>query len=124
RGVRAFHERAASANRCSSPLGSDERQKARANDPEGAAQAAMSVRANSLLAFGAACGTLLSAGLLAGCGGQQPQQTMFNPAGPMSSRVEGLWWFIFWISLAVFVIVMAFFSGAVALRRVRGQVRP
>lgn len=62
--------------------------------------------------------------LLAGCGGQQPQQTMFNPVGPMSSRVENLWWFIFAIALAVFVIVMALFSIAAAKRRVHEKVPP
>jgi cytochrome c oxidase subunit 2 len=61
---------------------------------------------------------------LAGCGGQQRQQTMFYPVGPMSSRIEGLWWFIFWVALVVFVIVMAIFSAAAAKRRVRGQLPP
>src|SRR5205823_3650569 len=99
---------------------SDERQESGADGAQGAAEAAMSRALNSLLGFSAASALLL----LGGCGGKQPQQTMFNPAGPMSSRVEGLWWFIFWISLAVFVIVMAFFSGAAATRRVRGLVPP
>jgi cytochrome c oxidase subunit 2 len=61
---------------------------------------------------------------LSGCGGQQPQQTMFKPAGPMAARIEGLWWFIFWISIVVFVLVIASFSGAWATRRVRGQAQP
>jgi cytochrome c oxidase subunit 2 len=67
---------------------------------------------------------VLASGLLAGCGGQQRQQTMLDPAGPMAAQVENLWWFIFWIAVAVFVIVMAFISGAAAARRVRGQAEP
>src|SRR5438874_12487510 len=61
---------------------------------------------------------------LSGCGGQQVQQTMLRPAGPMAARIENLWWFIFVIALAVFVIVFALFSGAIATRRVRGQAQP
>jgi cytochrome c oxidase subunit II len=62
--------------------------------------------------------------LLVSCGGQQPQQTMLNPAGPMSSRIEGLWWFIFWIAVIVFFIVMTVFMTAAAKRRVHGQLPP
>jgi cytochrome c oxidase subunit II len=65
-----------------------------------------------------------SALLLSGCGGRQPQQTMLRPAGPMASRIEGLWWFIFWISLIVFVLVMAALTRAASARRVRGQAPP
>jgi cytochrome c oxidase subunit II len=61
---------------------------------------------------------------LTNCGGLQPQQTMFKPAGPMSARIEGLWWFIFVIALAVFVIVIGIFSTAAVRRRVRGQLPP
>src|SRR5437868_14854338 len=62
--------------------------------------------------------------VLSGCGGQQVQQTMLRPAGPMAARIENLWWFIFAIALAVFVIVFALFTGAIATRRVRTQVPP
>lgn len=61
---------------------------------------------------------------LMSCGGQQPQQTMFRPVGPMSARIEGLWWFIFAISVAVFVIVWIFLAGAAARRRVHEQLPP
>jgi cytochrome c oxidase subunit II len=58
------------------------------------------------------------------CGGQQTQQTMMRPAGPMSSRVESLWWFIFVIAVIVFVIVWVFLTGAAAKRRVHEQLPP
>ena len=61
---------------------------------------------------------------LFGCGGQQVQQTMLRPAGPMAARIENLWWFIFVIALVVFVIVFSFFTGAIATRRIRAQVPP
>ena len=62
--------------------------------------------------------------MLTGCGGQQPQQTMMRPAGPMAHNIENLWWFIFVIALVVFVIVFALFTGAIATRRVRAQEQP
>src|SRR3954471_17399865 len=62
--------------------------------------------------------------LLSACGGQQRQQSMLDPGGPMAARIENLWWFIFVIALVVFVVVFALFSGAIATRRVRGQAQP
>ena len=62
--------------------------------------------------------------LLVGCGGEQPQQTMMRPAGPMSSRVESLWWFIFVIALVVFVCVITMFGIAAVRQRARGQAWP
>lgn len=67
---------------------------------------------------------LVATAVLFGCGGQQRQQTMLDPAGPMSARIESLWWFIFVIALIIFVIVMILFTGAISLRRVRGQAEP
>src|SRR5690242_6025645 len=61
---------------------------------------------------------------LCSCGGQQPQQTMMRPAGPMSSRIEGLWWFIFTIAIMVFVIVWLFLAGAAGKRKVNAQLPP
>jgi cytochrome c oxidase subunit II len=69
----------------------------------------------------AALSLLLSMGA---CGGQQPQQTMMKPVGPMSARIEGLWWFIFIIAVVVFVIVWVFLTGAAASRRVSSQLPP
>lgn len=62
--------------------------------------------------------------LLTACGGQQSQQTMLKPVGPMSSRIEGLWWFIFTVALVVFVIVISFIAAAAARRRVTEQLPP
>ena len=61
---------------------------------------------------------------MSGCGGQQGQQTMLNPAGPMSAQIEALWWFIFAVALIVFVVVILLFTGAISFRRVRGQAQP
>jgi cytochrome c oxidase subunit 2 len=62
--------------------------------------------------------------MLAGCGGAQPQQSAMDPAGPMSSHIETLWWVIFWIALAVFVIVMAILSSGTLSRRTDGALPP
>jgi cytochrome c oxidase subunit 2 len=62
--------------------------------------------------------------LLTACGGQQSQQTMLDPVGPMSSRIESLWWFIFAVALVVFVIVISFIATAAARRRVTEQLPP
>ncbi len=62
--------------------------------------------------------------LLFGCGGKQPQQTMLRPVGPMAGRIEGLWWFIFWITLAVFVLVIVALTAAASTRRVEGALPP
>jgi cytochrome c oxidase subunit 2 len=40
-------------------------------------------------------------------------QSALNPAGPQASRIEYLWWLIFWISTAVFLIVLAFLAKAI-----------
>jgi cytochrome c oxidase subunit 2 len=40
-----------------------------------------------------------------------------DPAGPQAAQIAGLWWLIFWISTAVFVVVLAFLAGAVSRRR-------
>jgi cytochrome c oxidase subunit 2 len=48
-----------------------------------------------------------------------PFQSALNSAGPQAARIERLYWLIFWISVVVFVLVVAVMSGAVARRRVR-----
>jgi cytochrome c oxidase subunit II len=58
------------------------------------------------------------------CGGQQPQQSMTRPVGPMSSRIENLWWFIFVIAVVVFVLVWCFLASAAAKRRIHEQLPP
>lgn len=42
---------------------------------------------------------------------------MLDPAGPAARRIEGLWWLLFWISMVVFVIVLALLVAAL----VRGR---
>jgi cytochrome c oxidase subunit 2 len=53
--------------------------------------------------------------LLAGCGGTAP--STLNTAGVGARRVEGLWWVLFWISMAVFVEVLAVLVWAFVFRR-------
>jgi cytochrome c oxidase subunit 2 len=53
--------------------------------------------------------------LLAGCAADAP--STLDTAGFGARRVEGLWWLIFWISLAVFVEVMALLAWALLFRR-------
>jgi cytochrome c oxidase subunit 2 len=62
--------------------------------------------------------------MLWACGGPQPQQSMTRPAGPMSARIENLWWFIFVIAVFVFVVVWLFLMRAAAKRRVYEQLPP
>lgn len=59
--------------------------------------------------------------LLAGCGGSAP--SALNPAGTGATRVAGLWWLLFWISMAVFVEVMAVLVWALVFRRGTARVR-
>jgi cytochrome c oxidase subunit 2 len=66
----------------------------------------------------AVCGLLL----LSGCSGNAP--STLDAAGFGARRVEGLWWLLFWISLAVFVEVMALLGWALLFRRgARTRVR-
>lgn len=51
--------------------------------------------------------------------GPTPFQSALNPAGPQSARIERLYWLIFWISIAVFVLVIGTLSGAVTRKRAR-----
>jgi cytochrome c oxidase subunit 2 len=62
--------------------------------------------------------------IAAGCGGEQSQQTMLRSVGPMSGRIESLWWFIFWIAVSVFVIVIAFLYTGALKRRATAQLPP
>ena len=42
--------------------------------------------------------------LATGC---DPRDSMTAPVGPEAGDIAGLWWFIFWLGLAVYVVVMA-----------------
>jgi len=46
-------------------------------------------------------------------------QSVLDAAGPQAAAIEGLWWLIFWISVGVFAVVMAFLAWAVVHRRDR-----
>src|SRR5690242_4580684 len=81
----------------------------------------MSRRAIQLGAM--AWGNAALAAVLAGCSRMQHQQTMLHPAGPMSQRIETLWWYIFGLSLVAFVLVIASISAAAA-RRTAQQLLP
>ena len=48
--------------------------------------------------------SMLIACCLPACG--DGTQTMLNPAGPQAYKVNNLWWFMFFVSSAVFVLVM------------------
>jgi cytochrome c oxidase subunit 2 len=58
------------------------------------------------------CGLLV---LLAGCTEGAP--STLDPAGTGARRVAGFWWLLFGISAAVFVVVMALLTWALAFRR-------
>jgi cytochrome c oxidase subunit II len=59
--------------------------------------------------------------LLAACGGHSP--STLDPAGAGAQRITGLWWLLFWISVAVFVEVMALVVWALVFRRRSARVR-
>jgi cytochrome c oxidase subunit 2 len=42
--------------------------------------------------------------LLSGCIKDAPLDSL-NPAGPVAEKIDGLWWMVFWIAAAVFVLV-------------------
>lgn len=67
--------------------------------------------------------TVLAAALLvlAGCAGDAP--SALNPGGAGAERIAGLWWLLFWISVAVFVEVMALLAWALVFRRRQARVR-
>ncbi|MEV0393541.1 cytochrome c oxidase subunit II [Polymorphospora rubra] len=59
---------------------------------------------------------------LAGCASDAP--SALDPAGAGAQRVEGLWWLLFWISVVVFVEVLALLVWALIFRRgARTRVR-
>jgi len=42
---------------------------------------------------------------------------MLNPGGESSRRVEGLWWLLFWVSLAVFTVVLVLMAFSIVRAR-------
>ncbi len=65
----------------------------------------------------AALVSVLPALMLWGCAGHQ--QSVVDAAGPQSGRIEMLWWFLFWLLGAIFVIVIGVLLWALT-RRHRG----
>ena len=61
------------------------------------------------------CALLLVASTGAACSGGNPP-SILDPAGPAARRVEGLWWPMLWISVAVFLIVAVMLGMATARR--------
>jgi cytochrome c oxidase subunit 2 len=60
---------------------------------------------------------------LSGCAANGP--STLDPAGYGARRVEGLWWLLFWVSVAVFAEVMVLLGWALIWRRrANARVRP
>ena len=59
--------------------------------------------------------------LLAGCSGDTTQSAL-GASGDGARRIEGLWWLMFWISMAIFAEVMLLLGWAL-LRRRRATAR-
>jgi cytochrome c oxidase subunit 2 len=55
------------------------------------------------------------------CGGYGPHSSL-DSAGPQAGRIEALWWLFFWVSVVVWVLVMAFLLVPVLRRRGKGAV--
>src|SRR5918992_1124328 len=60
---------------------------------------------------------LFALGLTA-CSGTPP--SILDPAGPAAARVEGLWWPMLWISVAVFAVV----AVMLVMAAIRGRRAP
>ena len=46
-------------------------------------------------------------GILILCSCATHQQSVVDPAGPQSDKIAALWWVFFWLTAAIFIIVMA-----------------
>jgi cytochrome c oxidase subunit II len=62
-------------------------------------------------------GCAVSTLVLTSCAGQQ--QSAVDPAGTQADRIANLWWFFFWVLIAIFVIVMIL-TLVTLMRRHRG----
>ena len=47
--------------------------------------------------------------------------SVLDPAGPQAAHISSLWWLMFWVATAVFVLVLGFLLAAF-LRRPRARV--
>ena len=50
-------------------------------------------------------------------------QSMLDPAGPGAAAIESMWWLLFWVCVAVFIIVMAALAMAMFRARAQGDGR-
>jgi cytochrome c oxidase subunit II len=50
--------------------------------------------------------------------------SVLDPAGPQAAHIAALWWWMFWIFLAIFLLVIAGLVIAILQARVRGAVMP
>src|SRR6266516_717465 len=63
--------------------------------------------------------------LLSSCGRTNLPQDTFNPAGPVARTEAGLYWFVFWIAVVVFVLVQGLLVFALYRFRHRpGRAEP
>jgi cytochrome c oxidase subunit II len=53
-----------------------------------------------------------------------PIQSALHAAGPQAARIERLWWLMFWVAVAVFVLVIAVLSGALGRSRQKSTNTP
>jgi cytochrome c oxidase subunit II len=63
-------------------------------------------------------GAALLVAVGASCSGGSP--SVLDPAGDQASRIDGLWWLMLWISVAVALVVVGMMGAAVLRRRRRG----
>lgn len=61
--------------------------------------------------------TLVTCLVLASAASAQEGPNVLNPRGPQGTLIAELWWVLFWLGLAVFVVVMALLFVAIFRRR-------
>ena len=64
---------------------------------------------------------VVAGGSLVACEGET---SMLDPRGPGAAGIEGLWWVVFWIATAVFLVVLAFLGVALWRARRDVEVKP
>ncbi|MDP9145333.1 MAG: hypothetical protein M3N43_11665, partial [Actinomycetota bacterium] len=72
-----------------------------------------------LMRMGAIIGTGLLLGACSLIEIEDAPLTTFDPAGPFASQINGLFWPVFWIAVAVFVLVQGVILVAIFLFRDR-----
>jgi cytochrome c oxidase subunit II len=60
-----------------------------------------------------------AAALMPACSSGSPSTLL--PRGPAADRIDGLWWFMFWIALGVFVVVVGMLLFGLLRRRRDGE---